>query len=70
MRYARCAAKESNERCFCICDGLFSAAGYDAGRDEPLYTAGTVAARIDRILPVSDLMAELAGTLVALPTAA
>ena len=69
-RYARCAAKESNERCFCICDGLFSAAGYDAGRDEPLYTAGTVAARIDRILPVSDLMAELAGTLVALPTAA
>jgi len=73
-RYARCAAKESNEQHFCICDGLFSAAGYDAGRDadkdEPLYTAGTIAARVDRILSVSDLMAELAGTLVVLPTAA
>ena len=73
-RYARCAAKESNEHHFCICDGLFSAAGYDAGRDagrdEPLYTAGTIAARVDRIVSVSDLMAELAGTLVVLPTAA
>jgi len=32
--YARCAAKESNEHHFCICDGLFSAAGYDAGKDD------------------------------------
>jgi nitronate monooxygenase len=60
-RYTRCPAKEDNEHSFCICNGLCSAAGYDADQEEPLYTAGTSAARVDRILPVGDLMAELAG---------
>jgi nitronate monooxygenase len=68
--YASCAAKDGNERCFCICEGLFSAAGYDAGKEEPLYTAGTTASRVDRILTTSDLMAELAGAPVILPVAA
>jgi nitronate monooxygenase len=69
-RYARCAAKESNAKSFCICDGLFSAVGYDADEDEPLYTAGTTAARVERIVPAADLMAELAGVLLMVPTAA
>jgi nitronate monooxygenase len=60
-RFTRCPAKEDNEHFFCICDGLCSAAGYDADKEEPLYTAGTTAARVDRILSVGDLMAELAG---------
>jgi len=57
----RCPAKEDNEHSFCICNGLCSAAGYDTDKEEPLYTAGTSAARVDRILPVADLIAELAG---------
>jgi len=60
-RFTRCPAKEDNEHFFCICNGLCSAAGFDADREEPLYTAGASAARVDRILPVGDLMAELAG---------
>ena len=60
-RFTRCPAKTDNEHFFCICNGLCSAAGYAADQEEPLYTAGTSAARVDRILPVADLMAELAG---------
>ncbi len=60
-KYSRCPAKESNEHHFCICNGLLSSAGYNRDVEEPLYTVGTNASRIDRILPVSELMAELAG---------
>ena len=67
--FTRCPAKEDNEHYFCICDGLCSAAGYDTDKEEPLYTAGTTAARVDRILPVGDLMAELAGVRQMVPTA-
>jgi nitronate monooxygenase len=69
-RFTSCAAKEDNERFFCICEGLFSAAGDDAAEEEPLYTAGTTAARVDRILSTSELMAELAGAPVSLPAVA
>ena len=69
-RFARCPPQNDNARFFCICEGLFSAAGYDAGEEEPLYTAGTTAARIDRILSTSDLMAELAGVAWSVPVAA
>ena len=69
-RFTRCPAKEDNEHSFCICNGLCSAAGYDADKEEPLYTAGTSAARVDRILPVGDLMAELAGARQTAPSAA
>ena len=69
-RYTRCPAKTDNEHSFCICNGLCSAAGYDADKEEPLYTTGTTAARVDRILSVSDLMAELAGTRQTLPSTA
>ena len=46
------------------------ATGNDADKEEPLSTAGTNAARVDRILPTSDLMAELAGVRQMLPSAA
>jgi len=68
-RFTKCAAKDDNEHFFCICEGLFSAAGH-GGREEPLYTAGTTAARVDRILPASELMAELAGAPALVPLVA
>ena len=64
------SAKEDNEHSFCICDGLCSAAGYGADTEEPLYTTGTTAARVDRILSVRDLMTELAGVRHTLPSVA
>jgi nitronate monooxygenase len=60
-KYSRCPAKESNEHHFCICNGLLSSAGYNRDKEEPLYTVGTNASRVDRIVAVKDLMAELAG---------
>lgn len=63
-KFARCPAKESNEHDFCICNGLLSSAGYNPDKEEPLYTVGTNASRVDRILSVKELMAELAGKAV------
>lgn len=60
-KFTVCPAKASNEHHFCICNGLLSSAGYNPDKEEPLYTVGTNAWRIDRILPVKELMAELAG---------
>lgn len=69
-RYAVCAARDDNEHAFCICNGLTSAAGYDTEAEEPLYTVGATAARVDRIIPAGDLMAELAGVRAPQPAAA
>jgi len=60
-RFSRCPAKHDNEHSFCICNGLISSAGIGSEGEEPLYTAGTNAWRVDRILPVRRLMEELAG---------
>jgi nitronate monooxygenase len=60
-KFNRCPAKESNEHHFCICNGLLSSAGYNPDKEEPLFTVGTNACRVDRILPVKTLMDELAG---------
>jgi nitronate monooxygenase len=57
-----CPAKESNEHHFCICNGLLSSGGYNPDKEEALYTVGTTATRIDRIVPVKTLMQELIGT--------
>ena len=57
-KFTRCPAKQDNENYFCICNGLLSSAGYDTA-EEPLFTAGTNACRVDRILSVHDLMEEL-----------
>jgi len=60
-KYSRCPAKVSNEEFFCICNGLLSSAGYNGNEEEPLYTVGTNASRIDKILSVKTLMGELTG---------
>jgi nitronate monooxygenase len=60
-RYARCPARHDNEHSFCMCNGLLSSAGIGSVGEEPLYTAGASVWRVDRILPVCELMAELAG---------
>ncbi len=57
--FTRCDAKESNENSFCICNGLLSSAGYNSEEEEPLYTVGSNAFRVDRILTVKTLMDEL-----------
>lgn len=67
-KFSICPAKESNEHHFCICNGLLSSAGYHPDREEPLYTVGTNASRIDRIMTVRTLMHELTGkSLVSTP---
>jgi len=52
--------KPNNSKYFCICNGLLSSAGY-APEEPALYTVGTNAYRVDKILSVADLMAELRG---------
>ncbi len=60
-KFTICPAKESNEHHFCICNGLLSSAGYNRDKEEPLYTVGTNAYRIDKIVTVKALMDELIG---------
>lgn len=67
-KFTRCPAKESNENNFCICNGLLSSAGYNPDKEEPLYTVGTNAYRVDRVVPVKTLMDELTGKVLT-PTA-
>jgi nitronate monooxygenase len=61
-KYTICPAKEDNKDYFCICNGLLSSSGYNSNEEEPLYTVGTNASRIDKIVTVNALMKELAGT--------
>ena len=60
-KYTVCPAKEDNKDFFCICNGLLSSAGYNSQEEEALYTVGTSASRVDKILSVKALMKELAG---------
>ncbi len=57
--FTRCPAKENNENYFCICNGLLSSAGYGSQKEEPLFTIGTNAYKINNILSVHALMDEL-----------
>lgn len=59
--FTRCPAKESNEHHFCICNSLLSSAGYNPDEENPIYTVGATAWRIDRIMTVKALMTELTG---------
>jgi nitronate monooxygenase len=68
-KYTICPAKVSNEHHFCICNGLLSSANYNADKEEPLYTVGTNAYRVDKILSVRSLMQELTGK-VCMPASA
>jgi len=60
-KFTVCPAKDSNEHFFCICNGLLSSAGYNPDQEEALYTVGTNASRVDRIVSVKTLMQELTG---------
>jgi nitronate monooxygenase len=60
-KFTHCMAKEGNENAFCICNGLLSSAGYNPDKEESLYTVGTNAPLVDKILSVKDLMDELKG---------
>jgi nitronate monooxygenase len=60
-KYTICPAKQDNENYFCICNGLLSSAGYNADEEEALYTVGSNASRIDKIISVKALMDELTG---------
>ncbi len=60
-KYTVCPAKESNDNHFCICNGLLSSAGYNSDKEEALYTVGSNASRVDKIIPVKTLMDELTG---------
>jgi nitronate monooxygenase len=60
-KFTRCPAKESNENYFCICSGLLSSADYNSDKEEPLYTVGTNASRVDKIVSVKTIMDELVG---------
>jgi nitronate monooxygenase len=61
-KYTVCPAKENNKDYFCICNGLLSSAGYNSDEEEALYTVGTNASRVDKIVSVKTLMDELTGT--------
>jgi nitronate monooxygenase len=50
----------NNQSFLCICNGLLSSAGH-APTEPPLYTVGTNAHRIDKVLPTAELMRELRG---------
>ena len=67
-KFSKCPAKESNEHHFCICNGLLSSAGYNPDKEEALYTVGTSAYRIDKIVSVKTLMDELVGKVLVSPT--
>jgi nitronate monooxygenase len=66
-KFTRCPAKESNENYFCICNGLLSSAGYNFEKEEPLYTVGTNASRVDKIVSVKTIMEELVGKTLVSP---
>jgi len=61
-KFTVCPAKEDNKDYFCICNGLLSSAGYNPAEEEALYTVGTNAYRVDKILSVKSLMRELTGS--------
>ena len=67
-KFTRCPAKENNEDFFCICNGLLSSAGYNNEKEEPLYTVGTNASRIDKIVSVKTVMDELVGKILVSPS--
>lgn len=63
--FTRCNAKSSDYTSFCICNGLLSSGNYNPEREEPLYTVGVNAYKVDSILPVKAIMDELKGINIA-----
>jgi nitronate monooxygenase len=60
-KFTVCPAKEDNKDYFCICNGLLSSGGYNPAEEEALYTVGSNAFRVDKIVSVKTLMQELTG---------
>ncbi len=61
-KFSRCLGKEDSAHYFCICNGLLSSAGYNPEDEEPLYTVGSNAYRVESVVTVKALMDELRGT--------
>ncbi len=60
-KFSRCPARDDSDHHFCICNGLLSSAGYERDVEEPLYTVGSNAYRVESVIPVKLLMQELRG---------
>jgi nitronate monooxygenase len=69
-KFKRCLAREEGSHHFCICNGLLSAAGYNPEDEEPLYTVGSSAHRVEGVVPVKALMDELCGVATGSPVRA
>lgn len=61
LNKGNCPSKYENEKTFCICNGLLSAIDLNP-KEKELYTVGSNAYRIDRIMSVRELMCELMDT--------
>lgn len=61
LNKGKCPSKYENEKTFCICNGLLSAANYNNTEEKNLYTVGQNAYKVDRIMSVHELMQELKG---------
>lgn len=59
-KYSICGAKINNEKYFCICNGLGAACRLYLG-EMSLWTVGANASRVNKILPVKELMDRLKG---------
>ncbi len=59
--FNRCAAKINKHDSFCICNGLLSSAGYNPDVEEPLYTVGSSAWRLTKVVSAKTVMDELTG---------
>lgn len=60
LNKGNCPSKYENEKTFCICNGLLASIDLNTNEKE-LYTVGSKAYMIDRIMTVKELMAELQG---------
>ncbi len=59
-KFTLCPAKNDCKKYFCICNALLASAGYEK-KELPLWTVGTNAYRVKKILSVKDLMDRLKG---------
>lgn len=59
--FTQCPSRIDANRHFCICNGLLNSAGYQDDPRGSLYTVGTNAHRLEKIEPVSAIMAQLKG---------
>lgn len=59
-KFTICPAKGDCRKYFCICNGLLASAGHEE-KEFPLWTVGSNAYRIDKIVTVKTLMNELTG---------